>query len=153
MVILTISQQNTTICDSLTHLMPLFVPIGKKDLFGRHYDVIQQNDGIFRFWKCLQCVPSHIFCRIWDEIGKKVILDGSNYRKWWYFAAKCSKWPFLTSGWRHTAKWRHFQISKIIPKFFSPLFVGVYVSNLGQICHFRGLNRKNMHFWPFSLYI
>ena len=66
----------------------------KKCLFRRHYDVIQQNDGIFRFRKCLQCVPSHIFCGIWDEIIKleqKVALDGSNCHKWWYFAEKMVK--------------------------------------------------------------
>ena len=65
----------------------------------------------------------------------------------------CQKWQFLRSLWRHTEKWRHFHILKIIPKFFSPLFLGVYVSNFCQICHFRGLNRKNMHFRPLSLYI
>ena len=43
----------------------------KKCRFRCHYDVIQQNDGFFRFRKYLQFVPSHIFCGIWEAIGTK----------------------------------------------------------------------------------
>ena len=59
-----------------------------KMFFLRQDDVIQQNDDIFRFRKCLQCVPSHILCGIWDEIGTK---SGIRWVKMLQMAIFCSK--------------------------------------------------------------